>query len=197
MEVVLALLWLLVMLLPLQTLTKTLVVPRWPFVTVQASQILLMSLLVLLRLCLLVLDRACLLPTILEVLLVERLTQSLTAILVVLALLDGQARVFFRMRMRLQVRVQESLDRLVCDMSESPLPNSDNSSMGVACVDPASAAVASLLLLSAHLLVHVFFCAAGAVHARVALCHPCMLHFHTNSWSDTVSLQGPRGSKRG
>ena len=82
---------------------------------------------------------------------------------------------------------------LVFGRSESPLPNSDNSSMGVACVDRASAAVASLALVcsSPRSLVA---CAAGAVHARRTVSPMHAAHSH-NSWSDTVSLQGPRGGR--
>ena len=86
---------------------------------------------------------------------------------------------------------------LVCDMSESSLPNSDDSSMGVACVDLAPAAVASLLL-SAHLLVHVLFVLL-VLCTRVALCHPCMLHMHIIRGRTRLAYRVPgrgRGAKR-
>ena len=83
---------------------------------------------------------------------------------------------------------------LVCDMSESSLPNSDNSSMGVACVDLASAAVASLAPVCSSPRSRAV-CAAGAVHARRTV-SPMHAAYSHESWSDTVSLQGPRGRKR-
>ena len=82
---------------------------------------------------------------------------------------------------------------LVFGRSESPLPKSDNSSMGVACVDLACAAVASLALVCSSPRPRVA-CAAGAVHARRTVSPMHTAHSH-NSWSDTVSLQGPRGRK--
>ena len=69
------------------------------------------------------------------------------------------------------------------------LPNSDNSSMGVACVDLASAAVASLAPLCSSPRSRVA-CAAGAVHARRTVSPMHAAHSH-NSWSDTGRFQGP------
>ena len=57
---------------------------------------------------------------------------------------------------------------LVFGGSESSLPKSGNSSMGVACVEPASAAVASLAPVCSYLCSRVAR-AAGAVHARRAV----------------------------
>ena len=70
---------------------------------------------------------------------------------------------------------------LVLGGSESSLPNSDNSSMGVACVDPASAAVASFAPVCSYPCSRVA-CAAGAVHARrtVSPMHDAYAH---SSWS--------------
>ena len=97
--------------------------------------------------------------------------------------------------MQLQVRVQESLDYLSDLCLKSSLLNSVNSSMGVACVGPASAAVASLAPVCSSPCPLVA-CVAGAVHARrtVSPMHDAYAH---NSWSDTVSSQGPRERKRG
>ena len=103
-----------------------------------------------------------------------------------------------------------SLERYV---SVTSLSNSDNSSMGVACVEPASAAVASLAPVCSSPCSRVV-CAAGAVHARrtVSPIHAASnsggtggllplqsstRHCMDKSWSDTVSLQGPRERKRG
>ena len=79
-------------------------------------------------------------------------------------------------------------------VSQSSLLNSVNSSMGVACVGPASAAVASLALVCSSRCPLVA-CVAGAVHARrtVSPKHDAYAH---NSWSDTVSSQSPRRRKR-
>ena len=71
--------------------------------------------------------------------------------------------------------------------------NSSNSSMGVACVDPALAAVASPASASScpcPLASRV----AVAVHARhtVTSMHAVTAH---NSWSDTGRLQGPTGRR--
>ena len=71
--------------------------------------------------------------------------------------------------------------------SESSLPNSDNSSMGVACVDLASAAVASLAPVCSSPRSRVA-CAAGAVHARRTVSPMHAAHSH-NSWSDTVGVK--------
>ena len=59
----------------------------------------------------------------------------------------------------------------------------------------ASAAVASLAPVCSSLCSRVA-CAAGAVHARrtVSPMHDAYAH---NSWSDTVSLQGPREEEEG
>ena len=75
------------------------------------------------------------------------------------------------------------------------LSNSDNSSMGVARVEPASAAVAPLASICSSPC-PLAACVAGAVHARrtVSRMHDA---YELNSWSDTVSSQGPRGRKRG
>ena len=86
-----------------------------------------------------------------------------------------------------------SLERYV---SESSLSNSDNSSMGVACVGSAPAAVAPLASVFSSPC-PLAACDAGAVHTRRTV-SPMHANAH-NSWSDTVSLQSPRrgrGSKR-
>ena len=102
---------------------------------------------------------------------------------------------------------------LVFGGSESSLPNSDNSSLGVACVEPASAAVASLAPVCLFPCSRVV-CAAGVVHVRrtvspmhaasnsggtggLLLVQSSTRHCMDNSRSDTVSLQGPRERKRG
>ena len=99
-----------------------------------------------------------------------------------------------------------SLERHV---SRSSLLNSDNSSMGVACVGPAFAAVASLASASSSP-GSLASCVAGAVHARrtVSPMHDASNPGGTggllpvqrstsyclnNSWSDTVRSQGCRG----
>ena len=74
------------------------------------------------------------------------------------------------------------------------LLNSDNSSMGVACVEsalPAVAPFASVLSSPCPFAARV----AAAVHARrtVSPMHDVNAR---NSWSDTGSFQGPRGRKR-
>ena len=87
---------------------------------------------------------------------------------------------------------EEIIGLLERSVSQSSCLNSDNSSMGVACVDPASAAVASL----APVLSSPCSCvAAGAVHARYTASPMHDAHAQ-NSWSDTGSCQGPRGKKR-
>ena len=103
---------------------------------------------------------------------------------------DGQARVFFATASE-STRI---IGSLVFDRSESSLPSSDNSSMGVACVDPASAAAVSLAPVCSYPCSRVA-CAAGAVHVRRTVAPTHVAHAQ-NSWSDTVSLQGPRGSTR-
>ena len=82
---------------------------------------------------------------------------------------------------------------LVFGRSESSLPNSDNSSMGVACVDLACAAVASLAPVCSSPRSRVA-CAAGAVHARRTVSPMHAAHSH-NSWSDTVRVHGPTGTR--
>ena len=82
---------------------------------------------------------------------------------------------------------------LVRHESQSSLLNSDNSSMGVACVVPALAAVASLASASSSpcpLASRV----AGAVHARRTVTRMHALDAH-NSWSDTGRVQGPTGRR--
>ena len=56
-------------------------------------------------------------------------------------------------------------------MSETSLSNSDNSSMGVACVGSAPAGCWPLLLLFSHLLVHLLLVLL-LLCTSVALCHP-------------------------
>ena len=73
------------------------------------------------------------------------------------------------------------------------LANSDNSFMGVACVDLASAAVAFLAPVCSSPRSRVA-CAAGAVHARRTVSPMHAAHSH-NSWSDTGRLQGPTGRR--
>ena len=84
---------------------------------------------------------------------------------------------------------------LVFGRPESSLPNSHNSSMGVACVDLASAAVASLAPVCSSARSRVA-CAAGAVHARRTVSPMHAAHSH-NSWSDTVRSQGPTWEEEG
>ena len=95
--------------------------------------------------------------------------------------------------MRLQVRVQESLVHL-CDMSLDHLSlNSDKSSMGVACVVPPLAAVASLATASSSPCPRDSR-VAGAVHARRTATPMHALDAH-NSWSDMVRVQFPTGRR--
>ena len=88
----------------------------------------------------------------------------------------------------------EIIGLLERSVSQSSCLNSDNSSMGVACVDLASAAVASLAPVLSSPCSRVA-CAAGAVHARYTVSPMHDVHAQ-NSWSDTGSFQGPRGRKR-
>ena len=83
---------------------------------------------------------------------------------------------------------------LVRHESRSSRLNSDNSSMGVACVESALPAVppfASVFSSPCPFAARV----AAAVHARrtVSPMHDVNAH---NSWSDTVRLQGPTGTRR-
>ena len=66
--------------------------------------------------------------------------------------------------------------------------------MGVACVDLASAAVASVAPLCSSPRSRGA-CAAAAVHARRTVSPMHAAHSH-NSWSDTVRLHGPTGTRR-
>ena len=83
---------------------------------------------------------------------------------------------------------------LVRHESRSSRLNSDNSSMGVACVEsalPAVAPFASVFSSPCPFAARV----AAAVHARrtVSPMHDVNAH---SSWSDTVRLQGPTGTRR-
>ena len=89
---------------------------------------------------------------------------------------------------------EEIIGLLERSVSQSSCLNSDNSSMGVACVDPASAAAAFLAPVLSSPCSRVA-CAAGAVHARYTV-SPMHDVNAQNSWSDTGSFQGPRGRKR-
>ena len=78
--------------------------------------------------------------------------------------------------------------------SSLPMPiNSSNSSMGVACVVPASAAVAPLATASSTSC-PLASCVAGSVHARRTVTSMHALNTH-NSWSDTGRVQGPTGRR--
>ena len=79
---------------------------------------------------------------------------------------------------------EEIIGLLERSVTQSSCLNSDNSSMGVACVDPASAAVAPPAPVSSSPCARVAS-AAGAVHARrtVSPMHDVFAH---NSWSDMV-----------
>ena len=86
---------------------------------------------------------------------------------------------------------------LVLHVPESSLPNSDNSSMGVVCVEAASAVVA--LAPGCHLLVHLLPVLL-VLCTRVALCHPCMMHMHIIRGRTRSAHRVPgggRGAKRG
>ena len=94
---------------------------------------------------------------------------------------------------------EEIVGLLERSVTQSSCLNSDNSSMGVACVDPASAAVAPPAPVSSSPCARVAS-ASGAVHARrtVSPMHDVLAY---NSWSDMVrnssaGSQGPRGRKR-
>ena len=94
---------------------------------------------------------------------------------------------------------EEIVGLLERSVTQSSCLNPDNSSMGVACVDPASAAVAPPAPVSSSPCARVAS-AAGAVHARrtVSPMHDVLA---CNSWSDMVrnssaGSQGPRGRKR-
>ena len=73
------------------------------------------------------------------------------------------------------------------------LPNSDNSSMGVACVDLASAAVASVAPVCSSPR-SCGACAVAAVHARRTVSPMHAAHSQI-SWSDTGRVQGPTGRR--
>ena len=84
---------------------------------------------------------------------------------------------------------------VVVSGSSLPVPiNSSNSSIGVACVVPASASVAPLATASSSSC-PLASCVAGAVHARRTVTPMHALNAH-NSWSDTGRVQGPTGKRR-
>ena len=64
----------------------------------------------------------------------------------------------------------------VCDMSESSLPNSDNSSMGVACVDLASTAVASLAPVCSSPRSTCCLCCWCSARASHCVTHACCIY---------------------
>ena len=106
-------------------------------------------------------------------------------------------RVFVCIRVRLQVRVQESLDRL-SSVGLSHLFRIQIIHPWVLHVLSLHLLLLLLLLLFAHLLVHVLLVLL-VLCTHVALCHPCMTHMHiirgrTRS-ADRVPGKG-RGAKR-
>ena len=96
------------------------------------------------------------------------------------------------LRERLQVRVKESLDLFSCLSLDFPSLNSSGlGSFSSACARRAarSAATASVRVCLGS--------SSLAVSAAVAYAHTSILHDAcSNSWSDTVRVQGPTGTKR-
>ena len=83
---------------------------------------------------------------------------------------------------------------MIVSGSSLPMPsNTPNSSVGVACVVPASAAVAPVATASSSSC-PLASCVAGAVHARRTVTPMHALNAH-NSWSDTGRVQGPTGKE--